>query len=121
MKALKLLASMAAVAALGTSPGLAAPTYGEVDSAADLDRVFAAIRADVDKAQTRAELRRLDHRAGYLVTLTYSRPWRVKFGDRLPGLHEDAVRQFRVTAQAINRRASAIGTEGDFQEDWGGR
>jgi hypothetical protein len=119
MKAPKLLAAMAVLAA---SPALAATrTYGEVDNAADLDRVFAAIRADVDTAQTRAELRRLDHRASYLVTLTYSHPWRMKFGDQLPRLHEEAVRQFHTTAQAINRRASAIGTEGDFQEDWGGR
>lgn len=121
MKAPKQLAAMAVLATLAACPALAAPTYGEVDSAADLDRVFAAIRADVDKAQSRAELRRLDHRAGYLVTLTYSRPWRVKFGDQLARLREEAVRQFHATAQAINRRAAAIGTEADFQEDWGER
>ena len=115
----KLVVAMAIVAAMSAPVLARAATYGEVDSAADLDRVFAAIRADVDKAESRAELRRLDHRAGYLVTLTYSRPWRVKFGDRLPGLREEAVRQFRATVQEVNRRAGALGTEADFQESWG--
>lgn len=118
------LAAMAAIATLAAgaaSPAAAAATYGQVYDVADLDRVFAAIRADVTLAANRAELRRLDHRAGYLVTLTYSRPWRVKFGAELPRLRTEAVRQFRTTAQAINRRAAAIGTSPDFQESWGER
>jgi hypothetical protein len=119
MSGSNLLAAMAIAAAMAAPALAGAATYGEVDSVADLGRVFAAIRADVDKAGTRADLRRLDHRAGYLVTLTYSRPWRVKFGDQLPRLHEEAVRQFKATVQEINRRAGAIGTQPDFQENWG--
>jgi len=109
----------AALLAAGVHQALGAPTYGAVEDIGDLDRVFSAIRADVGQARDRAELRRLDHRAGYLVTLTYSRPWRMKFGGDLPRLRAEAVRQFRITAEAINRRARALGSESDFKETWG--
>jgi hypothetical protein len=95
--------------------------YGHVDDPADLDRIFGQIRDEVGEAGSRAELTRLYRRAGYLVTLTYSGPWRAKFGADLPRLREAAKLQFKATAQAINRRAEAIGTDPDYADHWGDR
>jgi hypothetical protein len=106
----------------GASPAIAGgQAYGAVESAADLDRIFAAIRADVAVAETRADLTRLYRRAGYLVTLTYSRPWRTRFGDGLPALRKESEHEFAATAQAINRRAAEIGTEPDYADRRPGR
>ncbi|HEX3408404.1 MAG TPA: hypothetical protein VHS81_14300, partial [Caulobacteraceae bacterium] len=65
-------------------------------------------------AETRADLTRLYRRAGYLVTLTYSRPWRARFGAALAAVREDARRQLASTVAAINQRAAEIGTEPDY-------
>ena len=115
-----LLGAIAAAAALAggaADPALAAdPAHGEVRGAADLHHIFEAIRADVATAQDRAALTRLYRRAGYLVTLAYSRPWRAKFGDALPALREDAKRQFANTVETINRRAAQIGTDPDYAD-----
>ena len=124
MRGGKLIRAAAAAAALASGAADTAvaggPAYGAVESAADLDRIFAAIRADVAGAKTRADLTRLYRRAGYLVTLTYSRPWRVKFDAGLPAMREAAMRQFADTVAAINRRATAIGTDPDYADRWGG-
>ena len=124
----RLGAMAAVVAALGALTGAAAgpavaggPAYGAVHGAADLERIFAAIRADVAAAETHADLTRLYRRAGYLVTLTYSRPWRTRFGDALPGLRADAEREFALTLQAIDRRAAQIGAEPDYADRRGER
>ena len=119
MRRLSWLAAMSAAALLGAPAPqaiAAGPPYGQIEGVADVDRIFAAIRADVGAAQSRADLTRLYRRAGYLVTLTYSRPWRVKFGDQLPNLREEARREFEATVQAINRRAQGLGLEADYDE-----
>ena len=48
--------------------------YGEIDNETDLRKVFAAIREEVARADSREALTELYRRAGYLVTLTYSQP-----------------------------------------------
>jgi len=113
-----LIAWMSAAAVLAGAPHATAadPPYGHVQGVADVDRIFDAIRADVAKAQSRAELTRLYRRAGYLVTLTYSRPWRVKFGDRLAVLRQEARDQFVSVAREINWRARDLGVEADYAE-----
>jgi hypothetical protein len=117
MQRLSLLAMISAAALAGAAPPpamAAGPPYGQIEGVADVDRIFNAIRADIGTAQSRAELTRLYRRAGYLVTLTYSRPWRVRFGDQLPGLREEARRQFDATVQDINRRAQGLGLDADY-------
>jgi hypothetical protein len=119
MQRLSLLAMISAAAlASATAPAAVAagPPYGQIEGVADVDRIFDAIRADIVTAQGRADLTRLYRRAGYLVTLTYSRPWRVKFGDQLPNLREEARRQFEATVQDINRRAQSLGLDADYDE-----
>jgi len=99
----------------------AAPPYGQVRGVADIDRIFRDIHADIASAQSRAELTRLYRRAGYLVTLTYSRPWRAKFGAALPGMRDEAAREFRASVEQINQRAEAIGTDATYAQRWGAR
>jgi hypothetical protein len=93
--------------------------YGRVDSVADLKNVFAAIRGDVEEADSQQALTELYRRAGYLVTLTYSPAWRKKFGDKVEELRKVADEEFTKTAHAINRRAEAIGAEPNYDEKWG--
>jgi hypothetical protein len=127
MRGVKLFCRKAAIAALvaalasaATNPAIAGgPAYGAVGSPADLDRIFAAIRAEVVRAQTRADLTRLYRRASYLVTLTYARAWRSKFGAELPVMRADAERQFSDTVAAINQRAAKIGTDPDYVDHRG--
>jgi hypothetical protein len=95
--------------------------YGTVDNATDLRKISSEIRADVDKANSRADLTELFRRAGYLVTLTYSPAWQEKFGARTGELRRAADDEFATTARKINQRAAAIGTEADYDEHWGGR
>jgi hypothetical protein len=117
------LTALAAAALLAAAPTLAEPRpilvalgYGEIDSAADLDRVFSLIRADVETAATRADLTRLYRRARYLVTLTHAPAWREKFGDQTPRIIAAADAELKTTVQAINARARAIGTEADYDD-----
>lgn len=93
--------------------------YGEVNSKADLKKVFAAIRDDVDKAKSRPDLTELHKRAGYLVTLSHAPSWEEKFGHEITDLRQAATAEFSVTARKINRRAKAIGTDADYDESWG--
>ncbi len=113
------MSAMVALGAVARAALAAGPPYGEVRGAGDVDRIFAAIRADVGQAQTRAELTRLYRRAGYLITLTYSRAWRAKFGDQLPGMRAEATRQFNATARQINARARSLGLEANYAERGG--
>ena len=117
MRGRRLLAAMSMAVALAGAPAgapAAGPPYGEVRGVADVDRIYDAIRADVEQAQTRTELTRLYRRAGYLVTLTYSRGWRARFGDQLAGLRAEAKRQFVRTVEQINRRASRLELEPSY-------
>ena len=121
--AIALVAAALAAAGAGAHVTLAAGAgrvYGHIDSPADLDRVFGEIREDANRAGARPELTRLYRRARYLVTLTYSRPWRAKFGSDAPSLQAQARRQFKATVRAINARAEEIGTEADYDDRSGG-
>jgi hypothetical protein len=111
------MSAIVALAGATARPAIAAnPPYGHVQGVADVDRIFDAIRADVAQAQSRTDLTRLYRRAGYLVTLTYSRPWRVKFGDQLPLLRQEAQDQFVAAVREINRRARDLGVDADYAE-----
>jgi hypothetical protein len=93
--------------------------YGEVKSKTGMKRVFADIRRDVENAGSRPTLTELYKRAGYLITLTHSPAWGEKFGRDAASLRQVGREEFHSTAKRINRRASQIGTEADFDDTWG--
>ena len=93
--------------------------YGEIDNRTDMEKVFTAIRGDVDKAESRADLTELYRRAGYLITLTHAPSWEEKFGRETGSLRKVGEEEFRKTARKINRRAEQIGTEANYDEKWG--
>src|SRR5512139_3181625 len=93
--------------------------YGEIDNRTDMEKVFTAIRGDVEEARSRADLTELYKRAGYLITLTYAPSWEEKFGREATSLRKVGEEEFRKTARKINRRAKQIGTEADYDEKWG--
>jgi len=93
--------------------------YGEIDNRTDMEKVFTAIRSDVSKAESRADLTELYRRAGYLITLTYAPSWEEKFGREATSLRKVGEEEFRKTARKINRRAEQIGTEANYDEKWG--
>ena len=95
--------------------------YGEVNSKADLKKIFAELRQDVEQAKTRPTLTELYKRAGYLITLTYAPSWEAKFGNQAIELRKAAMEEFSTTIHKINRRAREIGTEGDYDETWGAK
>jgi hypothetical protein len=93
--------------------------YGEVNSKTSMKRVFTDIRRDITDAKTRPALTELYKRAGYLITLTYSPSWEEKFGEDAVLLRHLGEDEFRKTAHKINRRATEIGTDADYDEKWG--
>ena len=93
--------------------------YGEIDNRTDMQKVFTAIRGDVEEARSRADLTELYRRAGYLITLTYAPSWEEKFGREATSLRKVGEEEFRKTARKINRRAEQIGTEANYDEKWG--
>ncbi len=93
--------------------------YGEIDSKADMEKVFLDIRKDINQANSRPALTELYKRAGYLITLTYAPSWDEKFGKRAGSLRKVGEAEFGKTARKINRRAEQIGTEADYDEKWG--
>lgn len=94
--------------------------YGEVENKTDLKKIFMEIRQDVEKAKSRPGLTELYKRAGYLIKLTYAPSWEEKFGREAATLRNVAKEEFGITARKINRRAEEIGTEADYDEQWGG-
>jgi hypothetical protein len=93
--------------------------YGEVNSKTGLKQIFVDIRHDIPNAKSRPSLTELYKRAGYLITLTHSPAWEEKFGKDVRELREVGKEEFRKTAHKINRRAEEIGTEANFDEQWG--
>jgi len=93
--------------------------YGEVNSRTGLKHVFREIRQDLEKADSRPALTELYKRAGYLVTLTHAPSWEEKFGPEAPRLRQVARDEFATTARKVNRRARQVGTEADYDEQWG--
>jgi hypothetical protein len=93
--------------------------YGEVNSKTGMRRVFTGIRRDVTNASSRPALTELYRRAGYMITLTHAPSWDEKFGRNARTLRRVGEDEFRKTAQKINRRARAIGTDADYDENWG--
>jgi hypothetical protein len=93
--------------------------YGEVTSKTSLKKIFAEIRQDVEHAKSRSDLTELYKRAGYLITLTHAPSWESKFGNEAAEFPKVAKDEFRTTARKINRRATEIGTEADYDETWG--
>ena len=93
--------------------------YGEVQSKADLKKIFTEMRRDVEEARSRPDLTELYKRAGYLITLTHAPSWEEKFGKEAAQLRKVAKEEFGPTARKINRRAAQIGTAADYDETWG--
>ena len=93
--------------------------YGEVNSQTDLKKIFTEIRQDVDKAKSRPDLTELYKRAGYLITLTHAPSWEERFGKDALLFRKIAKEEFGTTARKINRRAKEIGTDADYDEQWG--
>jgi hypothetical protein len=93
--------------------------YGEVDNKTDLKHVFTEIRQDVEKAKSRSGLTELYRRAGYLITLTNASSWEKKFGGEISGIRRVAEEEFAKTARKINSQAKKIGTEADYDDQWG--
>src|SRR5262245_2430293 len=93
--------------------------YGEVENKSDLAHIFTEINKDIDNAKSRADLTELYRRAGYLITLTYAPSWAKKLGEEADDLREKAASEFRKTAKHINQRAEKVGTEADYDEEWG--
>jgi len=95
--------------------------YGEVNSRTGMRKVFTAIRRDVEGADTRPDLTELYRRASYLLTLTHAPSWEEKFGQEADSLRKVGAEEFSRTARKINRRAVQIGTQADYDENWGRR
>jgi hypothetical protein len=93
--------------------------YGEVKSKAGLTTIFKEIRRDVEKAHSRPDLTELYKRAGYLITLTHAPSWQEKFGKQVVELRKVAEKEFGTTVRKINHQAKQIGTEADYDEQWG--
>jgi hypothetical protein len=93
--------------------------YGDVENKADMKRIFTSIRKDVQDARSRPALSELYKRAGYLITLTHAPSWQKKFGKEAESLRKTGEEEFHKTARKINRRASEIGTDADYDETWG--
>ena len=93
--------------------------YGEVNSKTGMKRVFSAIRRDVEAAKSRPALTELYKRAGYLITLTNAPSWHEKFGRDATALQKVGEDEFKKTARKINRRAAHIGTQSDYDDQWG--
>jgi len=93
--------------------------YGKINNQTDLQKVFSAIRRDVEGADSRPALTELYKRAGYLITLIHAPSWEKKFGPEAAAVRKTAEHEFSATVQQINRRARQIGTEPDYDETWG--
>jgi hypothetical protein len=93
--------------------------YGEVNSKTGMQRIFRDIRQNVANAKSRPALTELYKRAGYLITLTHAPSWEEKFGKKASALRRIGKEEFRKTAHKINRRAAQIGTEADYDTQWG--
>ena len=93
--------------------------YREVKNKSDLKKVFLGIRHDLATAHSRPALTELYKRAGYLITLTHTPAWEEKFGKEVAELRQVARKEFATTARQINRRAKQLGTEADYDEQWG--
>jgi hypothetical protein len=93
--------------------------YGEVENKSDIKHIFSLINKDISHAKSRDDLTELYRRAGYLITLTYAPSWHKKFGDEADDFREVAGQEFRKTAHHINARAKTVGTEADYDEEWG--
>jgi hypothetical protein len=93
--------------------------YGKVESQTGLKTIFKEIRRDIDKTHSRPDLTELYKRAGYLITLTHAPSWEEKFGNEVAALRKAAEKEFGTTVRKINRRAKQIGTEADYDEQWG--
>ncbi len=95
--------------------------YGQVNNKTDLRKVFQTIRSEVDDAYSRPALTELYKRAGYLITLTHAPSWETKFGDQAEELRQLGTEEFSKTARKINRRATQVGTEANYDETWGSK
>jgi hypothetical protein len=92
----------------------------EIDNEADLRQALEEIRGDIARANSRDELRKRYRHAEALIALTYTPAWQKKLGGKAADLRQVAQSEFGQTAQAVNKRAAAIGTKADFDESWGG-
>lgn len=90
-----------------------------IESITDMKHVYADIRAGVPDAGSRRQLTTLYRQASSVITHSFAPTWKKKYGDKLPGLRKTAESEFRKTARAINRRAKQLGTDADYDEEYG--
>lgn len=89
----------------------------EIHDRTDLRRTFKEIREATEKAGTREDLTELYKQTVYMILMTHSTPLNEK--DReMKHRREAAEREFTRTVRALNRRATKIRVEADFNEDW---
>jgi hypothetical protein len=93
--------------------------YGEVNDTGDLKRIFAKIRSDVAIANSQSGLTQLHLRAGHFVMLARSPAWEKHFGSEVNKLRHLAEDEFTKTAHKINDRAKVIGSDSNYEENWG--
>ncbi len=86
----------------------------------DLYQVFREIRDDVEKAQTREELTELYKRTGYMITMTHATPVEEKQDREMKNRRKTTEHEFTRTVRAINKRATEVGTDADYNENWDG-
>ena len=80
-------------------------------------RTFKEIRDVVEKAESREDLTELYKQTVYMILMTHSSP--INEIDReMKKRREAAEREFGRTVRSINRRATKIGVEPDYNEDW---
>jgi hypothetical protein len=92
--------------------------YGEVHSAADIQKINRIIRKEMDAVTTREELTELKKRSDYLCTLTHSPSWMKRFGEKVLALRRVAMEENRKTVEHANRVAAKHGWDADY-DPWG--
>lgn len=88
--------------------------YGEIENKTELHQAFRKIRKYVTQAHSRVALTELYKQASYLIELSYSPAWHQEFGKEIGNIRNIAEEEFARTARAINRKAEALGTAGNY-------
>ena len=84
----------------------------------DVRATFKEIREKVDKTQSREELTELYKQSVYMILMTHSSPVDEKFDRELKRRRDTTEKEFARAVRMINRRATKIGVEADYSDDW---
>ncbi|MCA9108450.1 MAG: hypothetical protein KDA52_00765 [Planctomycetaceae bacterium] len=93
--------------------------YCRIDNKTNFREICKQMRDDVRSADDRDAWTELNHRAGYLTTLSHASSWEEKFGDEIQEIRNVVQKEFAKTARTTDRRAEDIGTDSDYEESWG--